>query len=151
MCWAHGRYIAWCIIILVDILMLFLIANFTKSLSVEQCGCVQVCSSTSFDTKVSYATYPSLEVGEILTSEKYENESNFVFLHYYVFLLSAYLLASEVVVLGTDFITEQEDPNFVKLQRYRNNHLQVDLYYDSLSFMRIKQTKKVTEVSLLSK
>lgn len=60
------------------------------------------------------------------------------------------ILASQVVIIGKELDVEKSDPGFVKLQKYRNSHLQVDIYFDSPSFTRIIQTKKVTETSLFS-
>lgn len=55
--------------------MIFFIADSMK-LTPDDCNCDQPCESVSYDHKLSYATYPSLEVGEILAKGREEGVSS---------------------------------------------------------------------------
>lgn len=52
-----------------------LTAEYVRKFSIQKCNCVQPCKSVTYSSKASYATYPSVEVAEILTNSHYKDES----------------------------------------------------------------------------
>nr|XP_018671049.1 acid-sensing ion channel 5 isoform X1 [Ciona intestinalis] len=105
-----------------------LTAVFSTKFSLRTCECVEPCNFVVYDSSTSYSTFPSIEVGEFFALHAGEDERK------------------AVEIIDVDEI----DPDRKNLRKYRENHLMLDIFYDSLSYVRMKQSKAVTEISLMS-
>uniref|UniRef100_F6V0J7 Uncharacterized protein n=1 Tax=Ciona intestinalis TaxID=7719 RepID=F6V0J7_CIOIN len=103
-------------------------AVFSTKFSLRTCECVEPCNFVVYDSSTSYSTFPSIEVGEFFALHAGEDERK------------------AVEIIDVDEI----DPDRKNLRKYRENHLMLDIFYDSLSYVRMKQSKAVTEISLMS-
>ncbi|XP_039254790.2 bile acid-sensitive ion channel-like isoform X1 [Styela clava] len=106
------------------------------------CSCDQSCHSIIYNHKLSYATFPGIEVGEILAESEHDEEMQKK--------IDEGDIDSQIKVMGTELNLTLLDPYRLKLGSFRENHLMLDVYFESLSFTKIIQSKKVGEMSLAS-
>ncbi|CAK8697055.1 unnamed protein product [Clavelina lepadiformis] len=103
-------------------------AHFASEYTLAKCGCAEPCQFVTFDTEVTYSTFPSIEVARFLTA----NTSN----------------GMEVIYAGAMNLNFMKSVQDVAI--YRGNHLMLDIHFDTLSYVRTSQTKSDTEISLIS-
>ncbi|XP_076814935.1 bile acid-sensitive ion channel-like [Clavelina lepadiformis] len=99
-------------------------SQFMSKITMSKCGCVTPCEFVTYETKVTYSTFPSVQIGQHLISPN----------NLKVVKLST----------GRDFTKAIEEVSV-----YRENYLMLDIYFDSLSDREIIQSKSVSEISLI--
>nr|XP_039252047.1 acid-sensing ion channel 5-like isoform X1 [Styela clava] len=111
------------------------------TLTPANCSCDQACNSVRYEHRLSYATFPGIEVGEKLSKELHESENKKE-------ITDFKNIDVKTLLIGQKLNLTELDPYRLKLSQYRENHLMLDVYFESLSFTKISQSKKVTEISL---